>query len=88
MAFDTDEASVYQIRRQHRNEEVRELVPADYGGILHTDRGRSYDGGAAEMLLPAHPLHQRVLDHQQGSARAFGETLAPGRHPLAASLSC
>ena len=31
MTFDTDRATVFQIRRQHRNEEVRELIPADAG---------------------------------------------------------
>src|SRR5207247_7836373 len=44
MAFDTDQATVFQIRDQHRNEEVRELIPADYAGAMVTDRGRSYDG--------------------------------------------
>ena len=29
MVFDTDEATVSQIRPQHRNQEVRELVPSD-----------------------------------------------------------
>jgi len=42
MVFDTDQATVYQIRPQHRNEEVRELVPGDYVGTLVTDRGASY----------------------------------------------
>ena len=27
MAFDTDAATVYQIRSQHRHEEVREVIP-------------------------------------------------------------
>jgi len=43
MAFDTEQARVYQIRRRHRNEEVREGIPSDYPGTLVTDRGRSYD---------------------------------------------
>ena len=43
MAFETDEASVYQVRARHRNEEVRELIPSGYGGVMVTDRGRSYD---------------------------------------------
>jgi transposase len=43
MVFDTDEATVYQIRPQYRNEEVRELVPVDYAGTLVTDRGASYE---------------------------------------------
>jgi hypothetical protein len=34
MAFDTDGATVFQIRSQHRNEEVRELIPADYAGVM------------------------------------------------------
>jgi transposase len=41
---DTSEApgiTVYQIRRQHRNEEVREVIPGDYEGVMVTDRGRS-----------------------------------------------
>ena len=43
MAFETAAVTVYQIRDRHRNEEVREVVPADYAGVLITDRGRSYD---------------------------------------------
>ena len=37
MAFETDEATVYQVRARHRNEEVREVVPSDYGGVMVTD---------------------------------------------------
>ena len=48
MAFETDEATVYQVRARHRNEEVREVVPSDYGGVMVTDRGRSYDGQAVK----------------------------------------
>ena len=29
MAFDTDEATVYPIRSQHRHEEVQEVIPPD-----------------------------------------------------------
>jgi transposase len=43
MGFETDDASVYQIRPRHRNEEVREVIPDDYAGTMVTDRGRSYD---------------------------------------------
>ena len=34
MTFETDEATVYQVRSRHRNEEVRELIPTDYGGVM------------------------------------------------------
>ena len=43
MTFETDRNTVYQIRRRHRNEEVREVIPKDYAGVLVTDRGISYD---------------------------------------------
>lgn len=43
MAFETRDTAVYQVRRRHRNEEVREVIPADYAGVLCADRGKSYD---------------------------------------------
>jgi transposase len=43
MAFVNVSLSVYQVRWRHRNEEVWELIPADFGGVLVCDRGRSYD---------------------------------------------
>ena len=81
MTFDTDQATVFQIRRRHRNEEVRELIPADYAGVMVTDRGKSYD---AEELLGVR--QQKCLDHlkeninevlerKTGRARSFGLTL-------------
>ena len=33
MMFDTDDMAVAHVRRHHRNEEVREVVPADYAGL-------------------------------------------------------
>ena len=78
MTFDTDQATVFQIRRRHRNQEVRELVPGDYAGVMITDRGKSYD---AEKLLGV--KQQKCLDHlkenikevlerKTGRARSFG----------------
>lgn len=78
MTFDTDQATVYQIRGRHRNEEVRELIPADYAGVMVTDRGKSYD---AEEFLGV--KQQKCLDHlkenidevlekKAGPARSFG----------------
>jgi len=43
MVFETPTAVVYQIRPQHRNEEVREVVPATYTGVMTCDGGKSYD---------------------------------------------
>jgi transposase len=78
MAFDTDRATVFQIRSQHTNEEVRELVPANYAGVMVTDRGPSYE---AEELSAV--KQQKCLDHfnrnidevleaKTGRARGFG----------------
>jgi transposase len=39
MAFDTDEATVYQIRSRHRHEEVQEGIPPDYAGVKRIGAG-------------------------------------------------
>ena len=39
MAFEIDEATVYQIRFHHLNGEVRELIHADNGGVMVKDKG-------------------------------------------------
>jgi hypothetical protein len=64
MAFVNPLLAVYQIRQRHRNEEVRELVPADFAGILVCDRGRSYD---SEEL--AEVKQQKCLSHLLRNAR-------------------
>jgi hypothetical protein len=48
MGFETPDPVFFQIRPQHRNEEVREVIPRDYQGVMSTDRGKSYD--AKELL--------------------------------------
>ena len=48
MIFVTDTATVFQVRAQHRNEEVREVIGDDYPGVLVTDRGKSYDAKELE----------------------------------------
>jgi hypothetical protein len=78
MAFETDQATVYQTRPRHRNDEVREIVPADYQGVLVTDRGRSYDAAALASVRQqkclAHVLRSisEVVETKQGRARSFG----------------
>lgn len=78
MVFDTDQATIYQIRPRHRNEEVRELIPSDYGGTMVTDRGKSYDAaelqGVAQQKCLAHILRNagEVVETKSGRARSFG----------------
>jgi transposase len=81
MAFETDAATVDQIRSRHRHEEVQEVLPADDVGVMVTDRGRSYDAQAfEEVRQPKCLAHvQRslsdVLATKTGRARDFGEGL-------------
>ena len=77
MAFETEEATVYQIRSQHRNEEVREVIPSDYKGVMSTDRGRSYDACELEDVKQQKCIGHiqnsisKVLEVQKGPARKF-----------------
>jgi hypothetical protein len=81
MGFDSDPATVFQIRPRHRHEEVLEVVPADYAGVLVSDRGKSYDAGELDGLRQqkclAHLLRNvsEVVERKCGMARQFGLTL-------------
>jgi transposase len=78
MGFDTDQETVYQIRPQHRNEEVRELIPADYAGVMIGDRGKSYDAdefkAVDQQKCLGHILRNiaEVVETKHGRAREFG----------------
>ena len=82
MAFETDEATVYQVRARHRNEEVREVAPSEYGGVMVTDRGRSYDAqalsGVKQQKCLAHVLRSisEVVETKRGRGRSFGKRLS------------
>lgn len=81
MTFDTDAATVYQIRKQHRNEEVRELLPEDYAGTMVCDRGKSYDAkelaAVRQQKCLAHVQRSlsEVLEKKAGEAREFTSRL-------------
>jgi transposase len=81
MACDTDAATVYQIRSRHRHEEVPEVIPADYAGVMVTDRGRSDDAQAFDRVdqhkCLAHILRSssEVVERKTGRAREFGAQL-------------
>jgi hypothetical protein len=81
MVFETDVATVYQVRPRHRNEEVREQVPADYAGVMITDRGTSYDAaalaGVKKQKCLSHVLRSlsEVLEEKTRGARRFAKRL-------------
>ena len=78
MGFDTDQATVYQIRPQHRNEEVREIIPGDYAGVMITDRGKSYEADEFKRVdqqkCMSHVLRNiaEVVETKKGRAQDFG----------------
>lgn len=76
MAFVNPTLSVYQIRPRHRNEEVRELLPADFGGVMVCDRGKSYDAEELEAVT-----QQKCLTHliRNAAEVAKGKT-GPAKH--------
>jgi hypothetical protein len=81
MAFDTDQTTVYQVRPRHRHQEVQEVIPADYLGVMVTDRGRSYEAhsfkGIKQQKCLAHlqKTLSTLLEKKKGRAREFGEKL-------------
>jgi transposase len=81
MVFETDTAIVYQIRPRHRHEAVQEVIPADYAGVMVTDRGRSYDARAFDRVEQqkclAHILRSLsdVVERKTGRARECGTRL-------------
>lgn len=81
MAFDTDQATVYQVRPRHRHQEVQEVVPADYPGVMITDRGRSYEARSfsqvqqQKCLAHLQKTLSTLVEKKKGRAREFGENL-------------
>jgi hypothetical protein len=81
MAFDTDQETVYQIRTQHGNEQVREVIPSDYSGTLVTDRFTSYEAeeltGVEQHKCLSHLIRNvvEVVESKTGRAKVFGSQL-------------
>jgi transposase len=75
MAFDTDLVTVYQVRPRHRHQEVQEVVPRNYQGVMGTDRGRSYEDKSfrwvkqRKCLAHLQRTLSEVLDRKKGRAR-------------------
>jgi transposase len=81
MAFDTDKVTVYQVRPRHRHQEVQEVVPANYPGVMVTDRGLSYEAHSfrrvkqQKCLAHLQKTLSTLLEQKKGRAREFGENL-------------
>src|SRR5919106_1205021 len=68
VAFDTDQVTVYQVRPRHRHQEVQEVIPRNYQGVMGTDRGRSYEDKSFRRVK-----QRKCLAHLQ---RTLSELLA------------
>src|SRR4029450_13485568 len=81
MAFDTDHQTVYQVRPQHGNEQVREVIPNDYTGTLVTDRFSSYEAeelaGVEQHKCLSHLIRNvvEVVESKAGRGKGFGSEL-------------
>jgi transposase len=81
MAFDTEQATVYQVRPRHRHQEVQEVVPRSYPGVMVTDRGRSYEAHSfsrvkqQKCLAHLQKTLSILVEKKKGRAREFGENL-------------
>ena len=74
MALEIDTVTVYQIRLHHRHDEVQEVIPADYPGVMVTDRGHSDDAQAFDNIH-----QQKCVAHLQRSiSAAMAAKTGPG----------
>lgn len=78
MTFETPTRVCYQIRPQHRNEEVREVIGDDFPGTLVTDRGSSYNSNNLSKVK-----QQKCLSHLE---RTLDAVLAQPQAPRARQL--
>ena len=84
MAFDTDQATVYQVRPRHRHQEVQEVVPRNYQGVMGTDRGRSYEDKSFRRVKQRKCLAhlQRTLSELLARKKGRARELAEGTREL------
>jgi transposase len=81
MVFTTPQITVYQVRPQHRNEEVREVIGDNFQGVLECDRGKNYDAeeldGVKQQKCFSHLIRntQEVEPRQHGRALQFPRQL-------------
>jgi transposase len=77
MAFKTASGLVYQIRTQHRSDEVLEVIPTNFAGVLGCDRFSSYDAKIFDQIKQqkcvAHILKniRELLEGSKGRACDF-----------------
>jgi transposase len=82
MVFETPRRACYQIRPQHRNDEVREVIGDAFAGVLVTDRGSSYNSSNLREVK-----QQKCLSHLDRTLEAvLAEPQAPRARQLPLQL--
>jgi transposase len=89
MAFDTDWATVNQVRPRHWHQEVQEVIPRNYQGVMGTDRGRSHEDKSfrrvkqsrlkSGCLAHVQKTLSTLVEKKKGRAREFGPRLHGGQ---------
>ena len=69
MGFFTHSTAVYQVRHQHRHQEVLEVLGTGFAGMLGTDRGSSYEAHEMDEMQM-----QKCLSHILKNLSAVEET--------------
>jgi transposase len=84
MAFATGQATVYQVRPRHRHQEVQEVIPRNYQGVMGTDRGRSYEDKSFRRVKQRKCLAhlQRTLSELLARKKGRARDLAEGTREL------
>ena len=75
MVFTTPQTVVYQVRPQHRNEEVREVIGDDFQGKLVCDRGKNYDAEELDGVQQQKCFSHLIRNTQEVEARQRGRAL-------------
>jgi transposase len=81
MGFFTRRTAVYQVRGQHRHQEVMEVIGTSFTGLLGTDRGSSYEAqGFDDVQMQKCLSHilknlSMVEETKTGRAKAFSTQL-------------
>jgi hypothetical protein len=81
MNFNNHDTSAVQIRYQHRSNEVLEVIPADYAGVMGTDRTVAYDAkvfdNVKQQKCNGHIIRNvnEAMERQDATNRWFGRDL-------------
>jgi transposase len=79
--YANSEATVYEIQKHYRNDEIRQVFPGDYKGTLVTDGAKAFDADALsnvkqqKCIFHGLKLIGEALEKQKGQEREFGERL-------------